>query len=227
MQQVYRLELRNRRQRSDETLQQLRADIERLAHLSYSYGSSEFLNEIATDTFINAVGDRETQQAMRLSGKKTTSEALAYALAYQSAQQVSRNVVRVREVSNSELRQENETAVFRSKVRNVIRCWYCHQEGHIQSSCSKRDADMQENRPNVLRCWSCNERGHREWECRNRRVARLPPTMSRSNGDSQQVRQIATQTMERDDKPGELRESFVMCKDQGNEQLPPSWGRRW
>ncbi|ESN93232.1 hypothetical protein HELRODRAFT_181166 [Helobdella robusta] len=57
MKQIYRSRLRNRTQRSGESIQQLAQDIERLTLLSYPTPDPEHRDEIALDTFIKALRD--------------------------------------------------------------------------------------------------------------------------------------------------------------------------
>uniref|UniRef100_A0A8D9DWF5 CCHC-type domain-containing protein n=1 Tax=Cacopsylla melanoneura TaxID=428564 RepID=A0A8D9DWF5_9HEMI len=187
MQHVYRWEFRTRRQRTGETLEQLLADIDRLVRLSYVTDRPEFLTEVIIDAFSNAIGDCETKEAVRLGSKKTTTEALEYALAYQSGQTEARNTVRVREVTVVEQAQKIE------KMRNSIRCWNCKEEGHVKNICSRR---RQGTRPNVRRCWNCEEVGHFERDCRNRRIecAELPSL--KSSGQSGNVKIETFETVE-------------------------------
>ncbi len=68
MQEVFRVQLKTRQQKSGESLQELEADIERLAHLSYPSATQEILDVIATDAFIDAIRDPELKQAIRIRG---------------------------------------------------------------------------------------------------------------------------------------------------------------
>ncbi|KAI5720915.1 hypothetical protein M8J77_013164 [Diaphorina citri] len=162
MQDVYRIQLQNRVQKSGETLQQLQADIDRLAHLSYGTGHPEILNHIATAAFIDAIADRELQQALRLAGKKTPAEALAYALQVESAKQASRRSLRVRQVSVSDKTDlYSPSAQYEEKAG--MRCWHCNSKGHLQRDCKKR---KQMSSPE---CWTCGLKGHIQSDCRKRR----------------------------------------------------------
>ncbi|KAI5751979.1 hypothetical protein M8J77_012644 [Diaphorina citri] len=162
MQDVYRIQLQNRVQKSGETLQQLQADIDRLAHLSYGTGHPEILNHIATAAFIDAIADRELQQALRLAGKKTPAEALAYALQVESAKQASRRSLRVRQVSVSDKTDlYSPSAPYEEKAG--MRCWHCNSKGYLQRDCKKR---KQMSSPE---CWTCGLKGHIQSDCRKRR----------------------------------------------------------
>ncbi|KAI5748071.1 hypothetical protein M8J77_021597 [Diaphorina citri] len=162
MQDVYRIQLQNRVQKSGETLQQLQADIDRLAHLSYGTGHPEILNHIATAAFIDAIADRELQQALRLAGKKTPAEALAYALQVESAKQASRRSLRVRQVSVSD-KTDHYSPSAQYEEKAGMRCWHCNSKGHLQRDCKKR---KQMSSPE---CWTCGLKGHIQSDCRKRR----------------------------------------------------------
>ncbi|KAL1446972.1 hypothetical protein WDU94_014038 [Cyamophila willieti] len=115
---------------------------------------------------------------------KTTTEALDYALSYQSGQAEAQNTVRVRKVAVVESRQKNDT------MRNSIRCWNCKEEGHVKSDCSRR---CRGTRHNVIRCWNCDEEGHRERDCRVRRIGHAEFPNLNSSADADQNGNIVKQ----------------------------------
>ncbi|KAI5754399.1 hypothetical protein M8J77_008276 [Diaphorina citri] len=163
MQPVYRIQLRNRMQKSGESLQELHADIERLAYLSYSHSNPELLNLMACDAFVNAIADPELQLAVRLAGKKTTTEALAYALTYEAAKQASRTALPVRRVTFSDEAAHHSTSDRRNE-KDENHCWHCHTRGH-----SRRDSKKRNYPAYSLKCWTCGARGHIQSDCRKRR----------------------------------------------------------
>ncbi|KAJ8940761.1 hypothetical protein NQ318_009673 [Aromia moschata] len=71
LRQVYQSQIKSRQQRSNESLQEYEADIERLIHLAYPQAPKEFLEQIGIQTFIDGLLDTEMQQALRL-GRHTT-----------------------------------------------------------------------------------------------------------------------------------------------------------
>ncbi|KAJ8962905.1 hypothetical protein NQ318_001316 [Aromia moschata] len=71
LRQVYQSQIKSRQQRSNESLQEYEADIERLIHLAYPQAPKEFLEQIGIQTFIDGLVDTEMQQALRL-GRHTT-----------------------------------------------------------------------------------------------------------------------------------------------------------
>lgn len=162
LQDVHRVQLKTRQQKMGESLQELESDIERLAHLSYPTATTEFLHVITTDAFIDAIRDPELKKAVRLSGKRTSSEALVYALSYEAAGDASRSRSHVRELTLSEIEVEkvrklinqsdrpaqNESQ-FRTPRKGQLQCWNCQQYGHVQKYCDRaprfRQSDRREN----------------------------------------------------------------------------------
>ncbi|KAI5715603.1 hypothetical protein M8J77_019158 [Diaphorina citri] len=163
MQPVYRIQLRNRMQKSGESLQELHTDIERLAYLSYSRSNPELLNVMVYDAFVNAIADPELQLAVRLAGKKTTTEALAYALTFEAAKQASRTALPVRRVTFSDEAAHHSTSDRRNE-KDENHCWHCHTRGHSRRDCKKRNYPAYS-----LKCWTCGARGHIQSDCRKRR----------------------------------------------------------
>lgn len=143
LQEVYRVQLKARQQKSGETLQELEADIERLAHLAYPSAPPEYLDLTVTDAFIDALKDEELKRAIRVSGKRRSSEALVYALSYEAAKDSSKITRHVRSLdleegsSEQHLRRviREELAQERGNKDRRIRCWNCDRPGHIQRDC--------------------------------------------------------------------------------------------
>ncbi|ESN97844.1 hypothetical protein HELRODRAFT_177479 [Helobdella robusta] len=84
-------ELRNRTQRSGESIQQLAQNIERLTLLSYPTSDPEHRDETALDTFIKALRDSELKQSLLLSDKRKLKDAVAHSLTFESAKQASKS----------------------------------------------------------------------------------------------------------------------------------------
>lgn len=147
LQEVYRVQLKTRQQKSGETLQELKADIERLAHLAYPAATPELLEVIATDAFIDALKDLELKKAIRISGKRRSSEALVYALSYEAAKDSSKITHHARNLeledgsSDHQLRRviketiQEQLAEGRRDKYGRTRCWNCDRPGHLQRDC--------------------------------------------------------------------------------------------
>ncbi|KAJ8956467.1 hypothetical protein NQ318_010781 [Aromia moschata] len=91
LRQVYQSQIKSKQQRSNESLQEYEADIERLVHLAYTQAPKEFLKQIGIQTFIDGLLDTEMQQALRLGRHTTISDVLVAALEFKAAKEASRN----------------------------------------------------------------------------------------------------------------------------------------
>ncbi|KAJ8962392.1 hypothetical protein NQ318_018376 [Aromia moschata] len=105
--------IKSRQQRSNESLQEYEADIERLVHLAYPQAPKEFLEQIGIQTFIDGLLDTEMQQALRLGRHTTISNVLVAALEFKAAQEASRNY-KPKSRANSPDRQPEERSRSRS-----------------------------------------------------------------------------------------------------------------
>ncbi|KAJ8938052.1 hypothetical protein NQ318_013960 [Aromia moschata] len=110
LRQVYQSQIKSRQQRSNESLQEYEADIERLIHLAYPQAPKEFLEQIGIQTFIDGLVDTEMQQALRLGRHTTISDSLIAALEFKAAKEASRSYkTRVRQVKFDECQRKQDT----------------------------------------------------------------------------------------------------------------------
>ncbi|KAJ8962299.1 hypothetical protein NQ318_018278 [Aromia moschata] len=150
LRQVYQSQIKSRQQRSNESLQEYEADIERLIHLAYPQAPKEFLEQIGIQTFIDGLLDSEMQQALRLGRHTTISDALIAALEFKAAKEASRSYKHlVRQVKFDEcqsledtikkmIRETlNEMGQSNSPLKETRRCYNCGRIGHLQRFCSQ------------------------------------------------------------------------------------------
>ncbi len=155
LEQVYEIQLKGRTQKFNETLQQFQNDIARLVKLAYSSASSEIIERLGVQSFIDGLRDSETQLALRMAKNDTLADALTHALQFETAKQASKSNCKVREAqiqenSNSNIEKMMETILEKfENLPNVniqgkktgrplrLRCWNCGEEGHVRSSCRK------------------------------------------------------------------------------------------
>ncbi|KAJ8935361.1 hypothetical protein NQ318_021627 [Aromia moschata] len=179
LRQVYQSQIKSRQQRSNESLQEYEADIERLVHLAYPQAPKEFLEQISIQTFIDGLLDTKMQQALRLGRHTTISDALVAALEFKAAKEASRNyksLVRqvkfdeyqflsrikvamqretqdahVREMSNQHLFvvSMNESAILRNKNRSI--CVEDEWSSEELKKSQKKDSDLK-----LIRNWLKN-----------------------------------------------------------------------
>ncbi|KAJ8918198.1 hypothetical protein NQ315_014065 [Exocentrus adspersus] len=80
LQHVYQAQLRNRKQRFEETLKQYEADVSGMVNLAYPTAPAEVIEQLSVSSFVDGLRDPEISQLVRLARHKTISEALAQAL---------------------------------------------------------------------------------------------------------------------------------------------------
>ncbi|KAJ8915307.1 hypothetical protein NQ315_014815 [Exocentrus adspersus] len=158
LQHVYQAQLRIRRQRFEDTLQQYEADISRMVNLAYPTAPAEVIEQLSL---------------VRLARHKTISEALAQALEIEAVKQASRGTSKIRQVKTYQY-QDRERKVQRPSKnlvdsikdvlekftdgqnsedstmnrRRPIRCWTCGVEGHLQSRCPQPPAEQNQGNAN-------------------------------------------------------------------------------
>ncbi|ESN94735.1 hypothetical protein HELRODRAFT_180063 [Helobdella robusta] len=131
MKQIYRSQLRNRTQRSGESIQQLAQDIERLTLLSYPTSDPEHRDETALDTFIKALRDSELKQSLLLSDKRKLKDAVAHSLTFESAKQASKSDVRLRQV-HEECSCQKVVVKREPQQHGILQCWICGEKCHLR-----------------------------------------------------------------------------------------------
>ncbi|KAJ8915438.1 hypothetical protein NQ315_003199 [Exocentrus adspersus] len=156
LQHVYQAQLRNRKQRFEETLQQYEADVSRMVNLAYPAAPAEVIEQLSVSSFVNGLRDPEISQLVRLTRHKAISEAVTYTLeikAVKEAYRVATNPYqdldkKTRKTDNSFidsllalLQQFKNARDFGSFISNggrkPIRCWTCGAEGHVRRRCPK------------------------------------------------------------------------------------------
>ncbi|KAJ8913577.1 hypothetical protein NQ315_013982 [Exocentrus adspersus] len=174
LQHVYQAQLRSRRQRFEETLQQYEADISRMVNLAYPTAPAEVIEQLSVSSFIEGLRDPEIGQLVRLARHKPEiSEALAQALEIEAAKQAFRGTSKIRQVKTYQY-QDRERKMQRSSKnlvdpikdvlekftdgqnsedsmtnkRRPIRCWTCGVEGHVRSRCPQYPAEQNQGNDN-------------------------------------------------------------------------------
>ena len=153
MEQLYRSQLKNRIQRSNETLQEFEADIARLVRSAYPTVSDDVCESLAVEKFLDGLRASETQQAVKLARPQTLSEALTQALEFEAVKQSLRGHAQARVM---EVVEENRQLSIEDIVKKVLealkgrkrqlRCWGCGQVGHLRNRCpGKSEQQSQEN----------------------------------------------------------------------------------
>ncbi|KAJ8948000.1 hypothetical protein NQ318_011887 [Aromia moschata] len=169
LRQVYQSQIKSRQQRTNESLQEYEADIERLVHLAYPQAPKEFLEQIGIQTFIDGLLDTEMQQALRLGRHTTICDALIAALEFKAAKEASRSYkslvrqvkfdecqenqdAQVREMSDQHLFVDsmmNESVISRYKNRSI--CVKDEWSSEELKKSQKKDSDLK-----LIRNWLKN-----------------------------------------------------------------------
>ncbi|KAJ8911366.1 hypothetical protein NQ315_011659 [Exocentrus adspersus] len=166
LQHVYQAQLRSRRQRFEETLQQYEADISRMVNLAYPTAPAEVIEQLSVSSFIEGLRDPEIGQLVRLARHKTISEALAQALEIEAAKQASRGTSKIRQDRERKIQRPCKNLVDSIKDvlekftdgqnsedsttnrRRPIRCWTCGVEGHVRSRCPQPPTEQNQGNAN-------------------------------------------------------------------------------
>ncbi|KAJ8915375.1 hypothetical protein NQ315_008262 [Exocentrus adspersus] len=159
LQHVYQAQLRSRRQRFEETLQQYEADISRMVNLAYPTAPAEVIEQLSVSSFIEGLRDPEIGQLVRLARPKTISEALAQALEIEAAKEASRFAINPYQGRDKKMKTTDGNLIdlllellqqFKNGQnlgrctpnggRKPIRCWTCGVEGHVRRQCPQTDS---------------------------------------------------------------------------------------
>ncbi|KAJ8958638.1 hypothetical protein NQ318_016363 [Aromia moschata] len=127
---VYHSQLKNRYQKSNESLQEFEADIARLVRLAYSSTPENVMERLAVQAFLDGLRDTETRQALTLARPSKLVDALARALEFEAAKQSCRGQARVRKMEEDVEEGTCNEAEIRRVVEGMlekrqIRCWNC------------------------------------------------------------------------------------------------------
>jgi hypothetical protein len=175
LKQVYRTQLKVRKQKFGESLQEYEADILKLVRLAYPTSSNEEIQEKAIESFVDGLYDQEISFQMRVQAFKDISHALARALEYEAARKATRPPARFRQI-RSNTADQSQQGILES-LREVIK--------QLEDGATKNAENngRREFRRRSLRCWACGEEGHLQNRCTKAKDA--PKTNSQDQGNSE------------------------------------------
>ncbi|CAK1596147.1 unnamed protein product [Parnassius mnemosyne] len=125
---VFRAQLKDRVQRSNENLQQWALEVEKLVRKAYQSVPALIVGNLV-QTFIDGIRDLEVRAVVRLGHHEMLKDALTHALEVEAVRQDHRSH-RVREVAAATVQDRNKGY--------SPRCYGCGERGYLRSSCPKR-----------------------------------------------------------------------------------------
>ncbi|GBL53910.1 hypothetical protein AVEN_175751-1, partial [Araneus ventricosus] len=156
--QFYRTELKTRRQKPGESLQELAADVERLMSLSYAECPQDVRDSLAAQYFVDAIRDEETQLSTRLMDFTDLKSTLAYSMKFESAKTASKTSIHARSMETDDDTWKERDDKFESLLKALeklveslaaeqnaprrnpnLTCWKCFKKGHVQRACQVND----------------------------------------------------------------------------------------
>ncbi|XP_067620078.1 early endosome antigen 1-like [Eurosta solidaginis] len=133
--QIYQIELQNRYQKANETLQEFVSDIERLAHLANADAPVEYTERVKIQSFINGIRDVETERATYANPKQTFSETVFHALTQHTSSSCESRKARV----GKTLAMTKQDGRFPIRVLNEFNSPIKLTKGAILGRCQEAD----------------------------------------------------------------------------------------
>ncbi|KAJ8946775.1 hypothetical protein NQ318_018984 [Aromia moschata] len=134
---VYHSQLKNRYQKSNESLQEFEADTARLVRLAYSSTPENVMERLAVQAFLDGLRDIETRQALTLARPSKLVDVLARALEFEAAKQSCRSQAKVRKMEEDVEEGTCNEAEIRRVAKEIldkrpIRRWNGAKVRHIR-----------------------------------------------------------------------------------------------
>lgn len=176
---LYRAQLRERKQKAVESLPELGQDVRRLTNLAYPTATVDLKEILAKEQFIDALRDPDMRLRIKQARPVDLNDAVRHAVelqAFQSADkkmQESQGYVRAAEKDISEVKESNTEKVLKditdalSLLKKDVKSLKERQDGHFSSqpSLDKREQNATQNR--TFKCYFCGRPGHMKNKCRD------------------------------------------------------------
>ncbi|KAK3084984.1 hypothetical protein FSP39_022391 [Pinctada imbricata] len=168
---LYRAQLKDRRQKASESVPELGQNIRRLTHLAYAKAPSDVRETLAMENFIEALHNSDMRIRIKQSRPKNLNEAVCLAVeldAFNSTEKRRADTVSVRaaesRVSNElspVLKFIEETNKALTDIRADIQSLKSNKTlGNVRNG-----SDSKSQGKTNLRCYYCNKEGHIKKKC--------------------------------------------------------------
>ncbi|GBM09386.1 Retrovirus-related Pol polyprotein from transposon 297 [Araneus ventricosus] len=147
--QFYRTELKTRRQKPGESLQELVANVERLMSLAYSECPLDVRKSLAAQYFVDAIRDEDTQHSTRLMDSKDLKSFLTCSMKYEAERTVSKTSRHVRSIETEDHmsgERDDKFELFFNRLEKLLN----------SSVAGKKNTPRRNSK---VTCWKCNKKG--------------------------------------------------------------------
>src|SRR6266536_106960 len=171
---VYRAQVRNKKQGQEETLNMLMLEIKKLMSLAYPKPTSEVGQIIARDAFIDALKDR--QLAIKVFEREPSKLEAAYQIAVkiEKSKEVESRRVNAEEIAVEEIKGNEERRALKEMISEMQQQLNAQNEvikelkgdEERENNWEKRRKEDREEKEQEIVCHKCKQSGHIKLHCK-------------------------------------------------------------
>lgn len=180
---LYRVQMRERRQRAGETFSELRQAIQRLANMAYPTATFEFRESLARDHFVDALDNSEMRIRIKQSRPRSLNDAVILAVELAAHQRAERKcyarhinvdlsadklvelvkalfaMIESRETNLKDLQLQRSQDKARDTVLSSKRrlCYFCGKPGYLRRDCVVRRQSKFKRRKSRAENYICKD----------------------------------------------------------------------